>query len=213
MEQVSGKNANCPIRPFFWQKPIVYQLISSGTDPETVSRIEQITIDALEDISEVTPITFSKYESIEPNFFIYVMSPEVVEYLDQPKTKSIGYYGDTLAKNMYRQDSCSGRIYYSDTPYTPNKKYQEIGAAAAFIYSDLAGLDLESCIYEEVAGIVGLANDPEGLPSLFSNGDFEVADGKFKYAQRTLAMFTAIYEIAAGKFKNIEEFCEAGSER
>ena len=88
----------------------------------------------------------------------------------------------------------------------PNQS-QTVSAAAIFVHQDKKGIELQHCIYEEVAGAVGLTNDPEGQASLLTPKNYVIEDGQFRYSDRVLLMFDALYKIAFREYPDVKSFC------
>jgi hypothetical protein len=192
-----------------WQKPIVVSIYSEGIEDSQIDLVQTITFRALGEIREVSSIRIVHESQLEPNFSVFIMNDLMAERLSLPDASSLDFRVGSLHRRAYDDHSCSARAWSTRLSEIEPGEYQTIQASAIFVHYSLEGADLESCIYEEVAGVVGLSNDPEGQPSLFSRGNYDIIDGQFRYSQRLLLMFQAIYQIAAGEYDDINAFCDA----
>ncbi len=208
-EYCGANRPNCEIRLPHWEQPIIVNVYSASIEQEKIDQIRNLTYRALEDISEVAPIKILRDSKLDPNLIVFVMNEEMVARLDEPDARSVGFNKGSFHRKMYDIKGCSARTFLEKLEDVPSGEFQEIFLATIFVHYSREGFDLEYCIYEELAGAAGLANDPEGYPSLFSKGDYEIVDEKFRYSQRILLMLQAIYEIVEGNFSDIGEFCRA----
>ena len=71
-------------------------------------------------------------------------------------------------EDAYYDKSCSSRFWAARLSDIEPGEYQSAKSSAIFIHHSLEGADFESCIYAEVAGVVGLSTDPERQTCLFS---------------------------------------------
>lgn len=200
---------NCEVTLPHWQKPIVVSILSIDSELADAERIRYITLRALGEIREVTPIQIVHESELEPNFMVFVMNDQMLARLSQNDVSSVDFSEGSLHRQAYNNQSCSARSWVTPLSEISSNEYQVALAGAIFVHHSLEGTDLESCIYEEIAGGVGLSNDPEGQPSLFTQGNYEIVDGQFRYSQRLLLMFQAIYQIASGEYADIDDFCDA----
>ena len=208
-EYCGANRDNCEIRLPHWEKPIVVQVNSASIEKEKIIQIQNLTYRALENISEVTPIKILRDPKLEPNLFVFVMNEKMVTRLNEPDARNIGLYKGLFHQKMYDIKGCSAHMFLEKLEDIASDEFQEVFAAIIFVHHSREGFDLEYCIYEELAAVVGLENDPEGYPSLFSKGDYEIVDEKIRYSKRILLMFQAIYEIVEGKFTDIDAYCQA----
>jgi hypothetical protein len=207
-EHCSGNQFNCEARLPHWEKPIVVNVLNANAEPSKVEQIRSITFRALAEISKYAPIQVANETDLEPNFMVFIMNEKMLDYLSKRGASSLDFTENSLHRRAYNDQSCSARLWMSRLSEIPSSEYQVAEAGAIFIHHRLQGLELQSCIYEEIAGILGLSNDPEGQPSLFSRGNYEISNGQFTYSRKILVMFQAIYEIASGNFADIDSFCK-----
>lgn len=209
VEHCGAGSFNCDARLPHWQKPIVVSIYSEGIEDSQIDLVQAITFRALGEIREVSSIKIVHESQMEPNFFVFIMNDLMADRLSLPDASSLRFQPGSFHRRAYDDQSCSGLMGLSRLSEIEPGGYQTILASAIFVHHSLEGTDLESCIYEEVAGGVGLSNDPEGQPSLFTEGNYEIVDGQFRYSQRLLLMFQAIYQIASGEYADIDDFCDA----
>jgi hypothetical protein len=209
VEHCGAGRFNCDARLPHWQQPIVVSIYSEEIEDSQIDLVQTITFRALGEIREVSSIKIVHETQMEPNFFVYIMNDLMAERLSLPDASSLDFRVGSLHRRAYDDRSCSARLWSTRLSELGPDEYQTSEASAIFVHHSLEGAELESCIYEEVAGVVGLSNDPEGQPSLFSTGNYDIVDGQFRYSQRLLLMFRAIYRIAAGEYDDINAFCDA----
>jgi len=200
---------NCEVRLPHWQKPIVVAVYSEEIEASAVDLIRSITFRALAEISEVSSIGVVDDPQLETNVLVFIMNDQMANRLSQPDAASVRFQPGSINRRAYDDQSCSGQFWASSLAEIDENQHQTILGGVIFVHHSLKNMNLESCIYEEIAGVVGLSNDPKGQPSLFSGGNYEVVDGQFKYSARTLLMFEAIYQIASGAFADIDGFCNS----
>ncbi|MDG1457856.1 MAG: hypothetical protein P8Q92_08220 [Pseudoprimorskyibacter sp.] len=71
-------------------------------------------------------------------------------------------------EDAYYDRSCFARFWAARLSDTGPGDYQSAESSAIFIHHSLEGADFESCIYAEVAGVLGLSTDPKRQTCLFS---------------------------------------------
>lgn len=209
IEHCGAGRFNCDARLPHWQQPIVVSIYSEGIEDSQIDLVQSITFRALGEIREVSSIKIVHKSQMEPNFFVYITNDLMAERLSLPDASTLRFQPGSFHRRAYDDQSCSGLLGMSHLSEIEPDEYQTILASGIFVHHSLEGADLESCIYEEVAGVVGLSNDPEGQPSLFSRGNYDIVDGQFRYSQRLLLMFQAIYQVSSGEHHDINAFCEA----
>lgn len=208
-EQCGSGEFNCSVNLPHWETRINVTYLSDGIKQEKVGTIRSVTRRALEEIEKETAVIAQEDSAISPNFLVFIMNDAMAKRLAQPDAKDIGFEAGSLQKMAYDRGKCSGLSWITPQGGAPRDQYQVIQAAAIFVYSDLEGEELEACVYEEIAGVTGIPNDPIASPSLFSNTENYTYDGIFRYSERLLLVFKAVYKIAAGEYKDIDEFCAA----
>lgn len=208
-EHCDGKQFNCEARMPHWRKPIVVSVISTEVELADIEQVRYLTLRALGEIREVAPIQIVHEAELEPNFMVFLMNDQMLARLSQNDVSSLNFSEGSLHRRAYNNQSCSARLWSTRLSEISENEYQVAEAGAIFVHHSLEGLELQSCIYEEVAGVVGLSNDPVGQPSLFTGGNYEIVDRQFRYSQRLLLMFQAIYQIASDEYADIDGFCDA----
>lgn len=208
-EECPGNLSNCEARLPHWDQKIVLGIVTENFPEEKKDQILKVVTRALSEISEATGLLFEHGDTSAANFFVFILNEDLARILDRPDAAAVGFYGSTLIKHSYERGGCSGRLGIANSAENLQPdEFEEIIGAAIFVHGALDGFALQSCVYEEVAGVVGLPNDPPGQPSLFSNGNYEFDQNRFSYSARTLRMLQAVYAITTGKNDDIMDFCE-----
>ena len=169
--------------------------------------VKSIAFRALSEFSQITKVEVSEATTERPNFIIMIMNDTLVAELRQPEYEILGFTEGSNLKRAYNDRSCSGTYFAAPISELRADEAQEIILAAIQVHHSLKGEELQLCIYEEVAAVIGLSNDPPSLPSLFSEGNFNNSFGTISYGDKVLLMFQALYEITAGSFDDIQAFC------
>ena len=162
----SGQGGASPLRR--WDAPVRMQIIFGDSVPPSQRRSDTAKINAFaRRLARVTGHSISIGD--RPNFMVVVASEDDrVDALAQAAEKVAGVSKSSLRamRNMRRDTYCAVAAYAAgDNPnvYT---------AAVAVIRSENPGLLRLSCIHEELAQGLGLANDsPAARPSIFNDDD------------------------------------------
>ena len=162
----SGHGGASPLRR--WEGPVHMQIIFGDSIPPSQRRSDTTTIKAFaRRLARVTGHPISTTGT--PNFIVVVASEDDrVDALTHAAEKVAGVSPSSLRamRNMRRDTYCAVAAYAAgDHPnvYT---------AAVAVIRSENPGLLRLSCIHEELAQGLGLANDsPAARPSIFNDDD------------------------------------------
>jgi len=162
----SGQGGASPLRR--WESPVRMQIIFGDSVPPSQRRSDTAKINAfVRRLARVTSHSVSV--SDRPNFMVIVASEDDrVDALAQAAEKVAGVSKSSLRamRNMRRDTYCAVAAYAAgDNPnvYT---------AAVAVIRSENPELLRLSCIHEELAQGLGLANDsPAARPSIFNDDD------------------------------------------
>lgn len=209
IEYCPTDGADCKMQMPHWNKPISVRFFADGADQNKISEVQAITLRSLSEISKVTPIEYKHDLNEESNFNVFIMNEAVLERFLQSEQNPVNFQPGTFHRAMYDAQSCSAMLWASRLEDIRPGEYQSIYLVAIFVHHSLEGFELESCIYEEVAGAVGLTNDPRGQASLFSDGGYKIANGQFSYSLQILRMFSAIYGITSGKYTDIDDYCNS----
>jgi hypothetical protein len=209
IEHCPTAGADCKMQMPQWNKPISVRFFADGSDQSKISEVQAITLRSLSEVSRVTQIEYRHDLNAEPNFNVFIMNEAILERFLQSEQNPVNFQPGTYHRAMYDAQSCSGMLWASRLEDMRPGEYQSIYLVAIFVHHSLEGFELESCIYEEVAGAVGLTNDPRGQASLFSDGGYKIVNGQFSYSLQILRMFSAIYEITSGKYTDINDYCNS----
>ncbi|MEM9433750.1 MAG: DUF2927 domain-containing protein [Pseudomonadota bacterium] len=211
-EDCTDRANGCTTNLSYWAAPINLQFVSEDADSAKFRSIVEITLEAFAEIQTVSPIVVSPFPSEESNYFIYAMNEDMLRVLVGDPDDIFGFKQGSLHRMSYESQGCSARVFFANEDVGNGQvNYSKIEFATVFIHEAREGFELQSCIFEEVAGSVGLLNDPEGSPSLFSEGGYTWDGTSFSYSKRTLSWIEAIYAITGGKVENVQEYCEFAS--
>lgn len=211
-ERCGESKANCEARFPHWKKPIVVNVESIGVSVDKIDEVCSITLRALGEIREVTPIKIVHESQMEQNLIVFIMNDQMLDRLTQPDATALDFRPGSLHRMAYDDQSCTFRLWATPLSKLQPNQSQTVSAAAIFVHQDKKGIELQHCIYEEVAGAVGLTNDPEGQATLLTPKNYVIKDGQFRYSDRILLMFDALYKIAFREYPDIKLFCAARRE-
>jgi hypothetical protein len=205
-EGCNNQRYACSLNLPTWRQEIVLDSLQVGVDRGRQDHLELVER-ALTEISSLADLSWKRQDDNPGNFIVAIMDRETIDFLDQPEFSNIGYFGNSIPKAAIEDGTCAFSLLGPKNRYSSAEKRDIIEGAVIFVSPELAGIDLEKCIYEEVAGAVGLVGDPEGDASLFSNGGYEIGEVGFTYSDRTLLLVEALYKISSGGVTDIDQFC------
>ncbi|ETX13319.1 hypothetical protein OCH239_10780 [Roseivivax halodurans JCM 10272] len=171
-------------------------------------------IDAvLADMRELTDldITFDARETGSDfrGIGIIELSRDLARALDEGAAPGLRPDGSLSLVDIHDRGGCIGTLYYSDADAPVI--VPELGVV--FLNDQLTGEDRAQCLWEEMAVVFGLRNDPPEQASLFDGENFRDGEDGFGYSKETEAMLAAIYEMARRETGDIatltKELCNA----
>lgn len=199
---------NCDFFLPHWKESPIIKVFSSKSSGKSHNLLIESLTDSMQKISSLTGLKLRFSQGEDPTMSIFVLDQDMIEMLERSDLPDT--FKNDLRRvdfRIYEKGSCSG-LFFSNSE--DNSIATVLSGAFIFVNSKLPETEMASCLREELMNTMGLIGDPIGQASLFDNGNYIDDNGIKDYSRETELMLYALYQIAHGKYENINAFV-AGS--
>ncbi len=195
---------NCDFFLPHWKESPIIKVFSSKSSGKSHNLLIESLTDSMQKISSLTGLKLRFSQGEDPTMSIFVLDQDMIEMLERSDLPDT--FKNDLRRvdfRIYEKGSCSG-LFFSNSE--DNSIATVLSGAFIFVNSKLPETEMASCLREELMNTMGLIGDPIGQASLFDNGNYIDDNGIKDYSRETELMLYALYQIAHGKYDDIEDF-------
>lgn len=197
-------NKSCKLIYPHWQNDPVFQIFVSTQNNKSYQSLREKFQESIRKISFLTGLRLSFANGKTPSVSIFILDDEMIatllaqDFSNEIKKELTDYHF-----KIYAKGSCSFTGFSDEAS---KSKLNVLSSAMIFVNANLSEPEMTNCLREELMNTMGLVGDPIGQASLFDNGNYVDDNGIKDYSRKTELMLYALYQIAKGKYDNVEDF-------
>lgn len=197
------KDLKCDLLFSHWKESPTVKIFMSSSATKTYNVLIENISESMSKISALTGLNLNFSNGNIPSLSIFVLDGDMIKMLESADfPHNIKDDFKRTHVNIYEQGGCSGIVFSKDANQS---NFIIISGGFIFLNSKLTEFEMVNCLREELINSMGLVGDPIGQASLFDNGNYIDDNGLKDYSRETELMLYALYQIANGKYKNIED--------